>query len=136
MATVLCIDDDPAVLELQKDILETNGYTVLTAADGATGLTLASTNAVDLVVLDFKMPGMDGGQVAETLLKANPNLPIVICTGFFDAVPDWLRWCAAAYLQKGDGPVVLLSTIQQLVANKKGSGRAGENRGLRQTGAA
>ena len=58
-----------------------------------------------MVVLDFKMPGMDGGQVAEALLKEQPNLPIVIYTGFFDAVPEWLRWFAAGYLQKGDGPM-------------------------------
>ncbi len=125
MPTILCIDDDAKILELQKSILETNGYTVLTAPDGPTGITLASKHAVDVVVLDFKMPGMDGGQVAEVLWKQHPDLPVVICTGFFDAVPEWLRWFAAAYLQKGDGPHVLLSAIQQLIANRKVPGGSG-----------
>ncbi len=119
MPAILCIDDDPIILELQKNILEMNGYTVLTASDGATGITLASKHTIDLVVLDFKMPGMDGGQVAEILLKQNSDLLIVICTGFFDAVPEWLRWCAAAYLHKGDGPTVLLSAIEQLIPSRK-----------------
>jgi two-component system alkaline phosphatase synthesis response regulator PhoP len=137
MPTILCIDDDPMILELQKGILETNGYTVLTAPDGPTGLTLASKHPVDVVVLDFKMPGMDGGQVAEVLLKEQPNLPVVISTGFFDAVPEWLRWFAAAYLQKGDGPHVLLSAIQDVIAQKKVSGQAPEtNRSLRKASAA
>lgn len=136
MPTILCIDDDPKLLELQRSILETNGYAVLIAPDGPTGIALASQHPVDVVVLDFKMPGMDGGQVAEVLLKEQPNLPVVICTGFFDAVPEWLRWFAAAYLQKGDGPEVLLSAIRELIANQKEPGQAREtNLSLRQAGA-
>jgi CheY-like chemotaxis protein len=137
MPTILCVDDDPIILELQKSILETNGYTVLTAPDGPTAITLASRHPVDVVVLDFKMPGMDGGQVAEVLLEQQPDLPVVICTGFFDSVPEWLRWFAAAYLQKGDGPNILLSTIQELIANKKVPGQAGgTSRSLRQAATA
>jgi CheY-like chemotaxis protein len=67
-------------------------------------------------VLDFKMPGMDGGQVAELLWKGQPSLPVVLCTGFLDSVPGWLRWLAAAILQKGGGPHALLSTVQELTA--------------------
>lgn len=118
MPTILCIDDDAKILELQKGILETHGYTVLTAPDGAAGIALARSRPFDLVVLDFKMPGMDGAQVAEILLKEQPDLPIVICTGFFDAVPEWLRWFAVAYLQKGDGPEALLFAVQDAIANQ------------------
>jgi CheY-like chemotaxis protein len=119
MPSILCIDDDPIVLDLQKSILEMNGYTVLTASNGPMGITLASKHSIDLVVLDFKMPGMDGGEVAEALLTEQPNLRIVVCTGFLDAVPEWLRWCAAAHLHKGDGPEVLLSAIEELMPSKK-----------------
>lgn len=125
MPTILCIDDDPAMLELQMNVLVTNGYTVLVAPDGPTGIALLSKHPVDVVVLDFKMPGMDGGQVADVLFKQQPELPVVICTGYFDAAPEWLKWYAAAYLHKGDGPAVLLSAIQALIANKKTPGQAG-----------
>ncbi len=118
MPTVLCIDDDPIVRELQKSVLETNGYTVLVAPDGPTGIALARHHPVDVVVLDFKMPGMDGGEVAEVLLKAQPNLPIVVCTGYLDAVPEWLRWFATGYLQKGEGPNALLLAIRESIANR------------------
>ncbi len=117
MPTILCIDDDPAILQLQKNILEINAYTVLTAPDGPAGVALASKCPVDVVVLDFKMPGMDGAETAEALWHEQPDLPIVICTGFFDAVPEWLRWFAAAYLHKGDGPEALLSAIRALTSN-------------------
>ncbi len=136
MPTILCIDDDPNILELQKHILEGNGYTVLVAPDGPTGIALASQHAVDVVVLDFKMPGMDGDEVAEALLRDKPDLPIVICTGFFDAVPEWLRWFAAAFLQKGDGPAALLSAIQRLIANHNLPGHVGGAARLHQTSAA
>ncbi|MFZ0135526.1 MAG: response regulator [Candidatus Sulfotelmatobacter sp.] len=124
MPTVLCIDDDVNWLELEKNTLETNGYTVLITSDGPTGITLASENPIDVVVLAFKMRGMNGGEVAEVLLRCQPDLPIVLCTGFLVAVPEWLRWLAAACVEKLDGPDVLLSTIPEVIAHKKVSGQA------------
>lgn len=124
MPTILCIDDDVNYLELEKCNLETNGYTVVIASDGPTGITLASKTPIDVVVLAFKMRGMDGGQVAEVLLKHQPDLPIVVCTGFFDAVPEGLRWFAAALVEKRDGFDVLLSAIQKVIAHKKVPGQA------------
>jgi CheY-like chemotaxis protein len=129
MPTILCIDDDPKILALQKAILELKGYSVLLAQDGPTGIALASKHAVDLVVLDFKMPGMDGAQVADVLFKEHPNVPVVVCSGFFDAVPEWLRWFAAAYVQKGDGPEVLLAAIEEVMATKKSPGQVPGNSG-------
>ncbi len=118
MFTIICIDDDPTTVELQKKILESKGYTVLTATDGPRGLTLAREQNADIVVLDYKMPGMDGGQVAEVLLTEKPDLPIVVCTGFFDSVPEWLKWFAAAYIHKGDGPEALLCAIEEVIGKK------------------
>jgi CheY-like chemotaxis protein len=77
MPTLLCIDDDPKILELQKSILETKGHSVLLAQNGQTEITLASEHAVDLVVLDFKMPGMDAAQVADVLFKEQPDVPVL-----------------------------------------------------------
>jgi len=124
MPTILCIDNDANFLELEKSILETNGYTVLIASDGPTGITLASKSPIDVVVLAFKMMGINGGQVAEVLLKQQPDLPIVVCTGFLDAMPHWLRWFAAACVEKRDGIDVLLSAIQEVIAHKKVRGQS------------
>ena len=124
MRTILCIDDDVNFLELEKSILETNGYRVVIASDGPTGIALASKSSIDLVVLAFKMRGMDGGQVAEVLFKQQPDLPIVVCTGYFDAVPEELRWFVAACLKKRDGFDVLLSVIQEVLTHKKVPGQA------------
>ncbi len=119
MPTILCIDDDVNFLEFEKNILEANGYTVVIASDGPTGITLASKRPIDVVVLAFQMRGMNGSQVAEMLLKHQPDLMVVLCTGFLVAVPEWLRWFVAACVEKRDGPELLLSTIQEVMAHKK-----------------
>ena len=64
MASILCIDDDPRVLDLYKALLGAKGYTVLTAPDGPTGLAITRKYSISVVVLDFRMPGLDGNQVA------------------------------------------------------------------------
>ncbi len=110
--TILCIDDDMNFLELEKRILEANGCKVLLALNGPTGITSTSNSAIDVAVVAFEMRGMEGGYVAEVLLKNQQDLPIVICTDFFDAVPEGLRWFAAACVEKRDGVEVLLSAIQ------------------------
>ena len=65
------------------------------------------------------MRGMNGGQVAEMLLKHQPDLPVVVCTGFFEAMPEWLRWFAATSVEKRDSSDVWLSAIQEVIAHKK-----------------
>jgi CheY-like chemotaxis protein len=60
MATILCIDDDRNILEIHRALLESKGYRVVTALDGPTGIVLSREQSIDVVVLDFNMPGMDG----------------------------------------------------------------------------
>jgi len=122
MTVILCIDGDVWFLKRQKSILGRNEYTVLIAPDGPTGIALASQHPADVVVLAMKMPGMDGGQVAEVLLKQQPDLPILIYTGFFDAVPKRLRWFAAACLQKRDSPQRFAFHDSRAGRKQKGSG--------------
>jgi CheY-like chemotaxis protein len=115
VATVLCIDDNQNILELHKALLESNGYKVLIAPDGLAGIALAREHSVNAVVLDFNMPGMDGNQIAEVMMKEQPRLPVIICSGYLDDIPEPLRWFADALLQKADGPAALLSAVEKLV---------------------
>jgi len=120
LATVLCIDDNRNVLELHKSLLESNGYRVLIALDGPTGIALTRKHSIDAMVLDFNMPGMDGNEVAAVMTKQQPKLPIVICSGYIDEIPESLRWFADALLQKADAPGALLSVVERLVKAKAG----------------
>ena len=112
MATILCIDDDRRILETNRALLSQKGHTVLIASDGTTGIALARQHGVDLAVLDFNMPVMDGNEVAQVLMKENPKLPVVILTGYPYELHESLKWCADAVLEKGHGPEALLSTLR------------------------
>ena len=77
---VLCIDGNQDVLECQRAFLETFGYTVLTASSGGRGLELASIHSVDIVILDYFMPRMNGQEVALEMRRLNPQAPIILLT--------------------------------------------------------
>jgi CheY-like chemotaxis protein len=76
--TILCIDDEGLGLKIRRTVLERAGYRVLTAEDGPTGLSLFREQEVDGVVLDYYMPEMDGGVVAETMRRERPSVPIML----------------------------------------------------------
>jgi len=78
---VLVIDDEAAIRDSLRMTLEYEGYEFIGAATGQEGLALAERDAPDLVLLDVKMPGMDGLEVLERLRNMNESLPIVVVSG-------------------------------------------------------
>jgi CheY-like chemotaxis protein len=131
MRTILCIDDDRPTLELRRDVLEGSGYSVLTAPSGRDGLELVSPK-IDLVILDYLMPGMNGDEVAENIKSEYPTLPLIAMSGV--PLPDRMLEMVDAYVQKGQNAEVLLSTISKTLATpeaatrRKGLAGKAENR--------
>src|SRR4051812_25899402 len=78
---VLVIDDEAAIRDSLRMTLEYEGYEFFGAATGQEGLALAEREAPDLVLLDVKMPGMDGIEVLERLRNMNDSLPVVVVSG-------------------------------------------------------
>lgn len=112
MATILCIDDDRPTLELRRRVLEGSGYEVLTAPSGQDGLKLVSKGVkIDLVILDYLMPGMNGDEVAENIKAEFPSLPVIAMSAV--QLPDRMLETVDAYVQKGQDVEVLLSTISK-----------------------
>ncbi|HEY6104236.1 MAG TPA: response regulator transcription factor [bacterium] len=79
MATILVVDDEPKIAQLARDYLEHAGFTVLTAADGSTGLARAREDRPDLIVLDLRLPDLDGLDVTRALRK-DSSVPIIMLT--------------------------------------------------------
>jgi CheY-like chemotaxis protein len=84
---ILCIDDDPHVLELLNDCLTHLGHRVMVASGGKEGLEMFRTTTLknqpyDVVVTDMRMPDIDGRQVARTIKAESPNTPIIMLTGW------------------------------------------------------
>jgi signal transduction histidine kinase/ActR/RegA family two-component response regulator len=84
-ATVLLVDDDPAVREVTAAMLREADYEVIEAGSGGAGLeALDRAERVDLLLVDFAMPGMNGAEVAREALIRRPGLPILFVTGYAD----------------------------------------------------
>jgi CheY-like chemotaxis protein len=112
-AVLLCIDDDEDVLECEKSFLESFGYTVLTAKSGGKGLELASMNSVDVVIVDYLMPEMNGYQVAMEMRRLRPEAPIIMLSAAAD-VPEQALRLVDAFIAKDGLASQLLPTIAQL----------------------
>jgi CheY-like chemotaxis protein len=112
-AVVLCIDDNEDVLECEKSFLESFGYSVLTAASGGKGLELASIHTVDVVIVDYFMPEMNGAEVAFEMRRLRPEAPIIMLSGAAD-VPKQALKLVDAFIAKDCLASQLLPTIAQL----------------------
>jgi CheY-like chemotaxis protein len=112
-AVLLCIDDNEDVLECEKSFLESFGYAVLTAVSGGKGLELASKYSVDVVILDYFMPEMNGQEVAIEMRRLKPLAPIILLTGAVD-VPEQTLNLVDALIAKDRLASQLLPTIAQL----------------------
>ena len=110
---VLCIDDNHDVLEYERAFLEAFGYAVLTAPSGDKGLEMASTYSVDVVVLDYFMPRINGQEVATELKRLRPQAPIILLTEG-KGVPEPALSLADALVAKERLASQLLPTIAYL----------------------
>lgn len=84
-ARVLVVDDTDHVRNMLVDMLELDGFEVVgQAASGQEAITVAAETNPDVIVMDFKMPGMDGLTAAKTIKEASPSQPIIIYTAYLD----------------------------------------------------
>lgn len=111
---ILSVDDEPGILITRQAILEKEGYKVLSAVDGEQALGLFAVQAVDLVLLDYLMPRMDGGAVAQEMKKRKPLVPVIMVSG--SSVPEDTLTCVDCFVRKGEGPALLLEKIERLLA--------------------
>ena len=121
---ILCIDDEDLGLEIRKMVLEREGFTVLTAKDGQTGLSVFDTEQVDAVILDYAMPGMDGGKVAAILRERRPDIPILMLSAYV-ALPDEVMRVISISATKGDGAFTLVDKLKDLLQTNTSDGRGG-----------
>jgi len=112
---ILCVDDEVVGLAVRKILLERAGYRVLTASDGRTGLEVFQSEPVQAVILDYTMPGMNGGEVANRMRQAKPEIPILLLSANIVLPPD-ITGLVDGYVTKGESAPVLLEKLGTMLA--------------------
>ncbi|HXT67061.1 MAG TPA: response regulator [Nitrospiraceae bacterium] len=119
MAKVLVIDDEHNFRTILEMVLRSHGYEVLLADSGTTGLSIYQREHPAVVVLDLKMPGMDGIAVFQEMRRENPKQPVIVLSG--DSSPETEREVRALgvseFIVKGRSVHVLTDTLKRLLAS-------------------
>jgi PAS domain S-box-containing protein len=120
---ILLVEDEEALVEMAKEMLERRGYNVTGATNGAQALEMFSDHPVrfDLVITDQIMPGMTGAELARKLLAIRPDVPIILMTGHNEALSDREAQAAGAMalLMKPFGSEEIARTIRSVLDKKK-----------------
>ncbi len=116
---VLIVDDEERFLKTTRTLLEKEGYTVQTASDGFLGLDILKASRIDVVILDVKMPGIDGIEVLRSIKADRPLVEVLMLTGHatMETAIDGLKLGAFDYLTKPCDLSVLKRKIGE--ANEK-----------------
>ena len=110
---ILIVDDEHEFLELMDNRLQKRGFTVVTAGTGEKALELVAQEVFDAMVLDVKMPGMDGIETLRRVKQLRPELPVLLLTGHasVEAAMTGVETGAVDYLLK---PVPINDLIMRL----------------------
>jgi PAS domain S-box-containing protein len=116
-ATVLLVEDEPAIMETTARILRRHGYTVLTAATGAEALLIAGEHDIQLLLTDSVMPQMSGRELAEHIAELRPQLPVLFMSGYSEGVlgPQRMLSEGAALVEKPFTAAVLLRAVRAAI---------------------
>ena len=116
-APILVVDDDPNILDVVSELLDMEGYRVTTAANGAEALRVVEQQLPSLVLLDMRMPVLDGWGFAKELRARGVTLPILVMT----AAQNARMWAeeigAQGYVAKPFEVPALLDAVEKLRAN-------------------
>jgi CheY-like chemotaxis protein len=94
MAKIMVVDDEPNIRRLFRDELEDAGYEIEQAGDGAEALAELQRTNPDLVILDLRMPELNGLEFLERARRIRPNLPVIVCTAVRGIEGDYELWAA------------------------------------------
>lgn len=117
---ILVVDDEKNIRLMLDQALSTAGYEVVTAIDGEHGLEKVEESAPDLVLLDMKLPGMDGIEVLGRLRRSNESLPVVMITahGTVETAVEAMKLGAVDYLRKPFTPDEIRAIVAKVLARQ------------------
>ena len=115
--TILVVEDEPSLRILYETELSEDGYEVDVAESAEAAFKLLEKNRYDVIVLDIRMPGMNGLEAMGRILESDRNQAIILNTAFPQYMDDFGSWSADAYVVKSSDLSVLKEKIREIVGN-------------------
>jgi len=100
MKKILVADDEMSIRLLYSEELKEEGYEVYMASNGREALEMVEKIPLDLVILDIKMPEMDGIEALRQIKQKRPDLPVILSTAYGEYRQDFATWASDDYLVK------------------------------------
>ena len=119
--TILIVDDEKNILDLYDQELQDEGYSTFLAQNGKECLEIIKNETLDLIVLDIRMPKMDGLEAIGNIIDINNKIPIIINSAYSNYKDDFMSWAADAYVVKSYNLDELKKTIKEVLQKKKSS---------------
>ncbi|HAL56488.1 MAG TPA: hypothetical protein DCP63_08435 [Bacteroidetes bacterium] len=115
---ILVVDDEDALRTVLSSELEGEGYKVASAADGAEAISILKNQAFDLILLDIKMPNVDGFEVLRFVKETHPETKVIMLTGFADLknAIESKKLGAEDFVSKPYDLVDLLTTVERVLS--------------------
>lgn len=114
-SNILVVDDEPVARQSLTDILKLEGYAVSSVPNGQAAVEYARTHGVDLMIVDLKMPGMDGLEVIQVINQIAPETVVILLTayGSIETAIQALRLRIHDYLLKPASPAQIISSVKK-----------------------
>src|SRR5574339_856805 len=114
-SNILVVDDEPVARQSLTDILRLEGYTVNSVPNGQSAVEYVRTHPVELMIVDLRMPGMDGLEVVQVVNQVSPETEVIILTayGSTETAIQALRLRIHDYLQKPASPTQVLASVRK-----------------------
>lgn len=117
-ARLLIVDDEKNLRRLYEKEFRQEGYEVLLAENGLEALERVRNEKPDLVILDIRMPGMDGVETLGKMLAIRNNLPVILNSAYTSYQNNFMTWAAEAYVIKSSDLEPLKSKVKEILAKK------------------
>ena len=116
MTKLLIVEDEENLRDLYAEDLEESGYEVTKASNGKEAINLVRNGSFDLIIMDIRMPEMDGIETLGKIITMERKLPVIIYTAYSNYKSNFMTWTADAYLTKSTNLDDLKNKIKELIS--------------------
>jgi DNA-binding response OmpR family regulator len=124
-SNILVVDDEPVARQSLTDILRLEGHNVISAPNGQAAVEYVRTHPIDLMIVDLRMPGMDGLEVVQVVNQISPETEVILLTAFgsTETAIQALRLRIHDYLLKPASPAQVLASVKKGLARRSSRSR-------------